>query len=77
MCRPLHGTTDIWARRHGKLIEVRTGYAFPLMKCYSIGMNPFDPDFKDNYIRGIGTTVEVALRVLEREAKKMAETYWM
>ena len=75
-CRPLHSTTDIWARLHGDLIELRMGWSFPGNIIVHEDMNPFDPEYHDNYINGLGMTIETAWKSLEREAKLTAESYW-
>jgi len=78
MCRPLHGTTKIWARQHGRLIEVRMGFQFPGDNViYDENTNPFDHTFHDNYVRGIGISVPVAMNALIREAAEIAESYFL
>jgi len=75
--RPLHSTTDIWARLHGGIIELRMGWSFPGNIVIHEDMNPFDDEYQDNWINGLGATVEIAWASLEREAKHIAESYWV
>ena len=36
--RPLHGTTDVWARKRGIAVELRMGFMY-LLITYSTGLN--------------------------------------
>lgn len=38
--------------------------------------SPFDPDFRDNYIQGKGTSREEALSNMENEEKNISDSLW-
>lgn len=67
----LNCITDIWSRKHGKLIEVRMGW--DLYSTNHSKANPFDFDFPYSYVRGVGVDLNAALNALKREAAEIAE----
>jgi len=58
--------------------EARMGFCiFGRPNCEeSIGKNPFDEDYHDNYVRGIGMTEKIALRKLKEELRDLTDMLW-
>lgn len=71
------GTTDIFVRTNeeGKYVA-RVGIAILGGTNFeaSIGANPFDKYFHDNYSEGVGTTVDEALAALKEEMHKLSHS---
>lgn len=79
----VRGTTSIWVRKSptGRTdwpfkYEARMGVA--VLGSYHKSLwteNPFDPNFRDNYAKGVGMTEEVALRKMKQEVEELLWAY--
>jgi hypothetical protein len=71
--------TDLFghAREDGKY-ELRRGVALfgHLMDEKSTDGNPFDENFRDNFVSGIGLTSAEAFQDFEKNAKSMCDSLW-
>ena len=74
---------QIHTMKTDKGFEVRQAVAFfgsfqmEMTDLEAIDFNPFHEDFHDNYISGVGETLEEALEELAADAKAMTNSLWL
>lgn len=74
----ISGTTDVVMREIPGGFEARVGIAIlgrtNMSKADLKRLTPFDPEFHDNYGRGLGSTRGLALAALRRDLEMTADT---
>ena len=81
----VRGTTNCWIKRSRTnrkdwpwKYEARMGIAILGVQFAGVQPdNPFDPEFRDNYVKGVGMTQAVAIRKMKEELKTIGETIWV
>lgn len=81
MYRPLYPTTNIFCkkdtREQGIKYTLRMGFTFPGFDIPTVSNNPFDPDFRGNYLQATAYNFDVAMDILKKEIKETAEIYYV
>lgn len=78
----ISGTTQVFVREEPPgAFEARVGVAIMgLTNRKDDGLkdaSPFDPDFNDNFAKGLGKTQEEALEALKKDMKNLSESLWL
>ena len=67
--------------KHGNLFWCRKAIAimgsFNMPYDEVVKMSPFDPDFRDNYVEGKGSSKKEALANMEKDEKDLADSLWL
>lgn len=71
--------TDLFCRKRDNKFVVRRGFAVfgYLNDEHSMDSNPFCEDFRDNYIEGVGDTLDEAIANLEVRTVEITKTLWV